>query len=204
MTLGQNVGTAERWGSAIAGAALALYGLTRRSGRGLGLALAGGLLVARGALGVSLLYRALGVDTARRTKRHAARTALEESVAVEGSPEELERRAGALAGEVRLAPLPGGRGTRVRLVRQDARPGGAIEAVAAAVRAPWAKLRGTDPQRQLEEHLRRFKQVAEAGEVATTAGQPAGRRGALARLSGYRNKAWEGAASAGRASGRGQ
>ena len=54
------------------------------------------------------------------------------------------------------------------------------------------------------EQLPWLDQVAEAGEVATTAGQPAGRRAALARLSGYRNKTWEGATAAGRPSGRGQ
>jgi hypothetical protein len=38
-----------------------------------------------------------------------------------------------------------------------------------------AKLFGEEPEQQLEEDLRRFKQLMEAGEILTTEGQPAGR-----------------------------
>ncbi len=45
-----------------------------------------------------------------------------------------------------------------------------------------AKIFGGDPSQQIDDDLRRFKQLIETGEIATTAGQPAGRRNALARL----------------------
>jgi uncharacterized membrane protein len=59
-----NISDAEKWGSIAAGAGLALYGLTRRSPGGLGLALMGGLLVRRGATGHCDLYQAMNVNTA--------------------------------------------------------------------------------------------------------------------------------------------
>ena len=56
---GFNISDAERWGSMAAGAALALYGLTRRRGSGLALAALGGALVQRGATGFCHVYDAL-------------------------------------------------------------------------------------------------------------------------------------------------
>lgn len=56
----RNVGDAERLISALGGGALAIYGLARRSPRGLGLAALGGALVARGVTGHCQLYEALG------------------------------------------------------------------------------------------------------------------------------------------------
>jgi uncharacterized membrane protein len=38
-----------------------------------------------------------------------------------------------------------------------------------------AKLFGEEPEQQIQEDLRRFKQIMEAGEVASTEGQPSGR-----------------------------
>jgi uncharacterized membrane protein len=64
-----NVSEIERWGSAIGGGALAVYGLTRLlSGSALGgavLALVGGALVYRGTTGHCNMYEALGINTAR-------------------------------------------------------------------------------------------------------------------------------------------
>lgn len=57
-----NVGQTERWVSALAGGALALYGLTRRSRGGVALAVAGGALVHRGITGHCYISDALGVD----------------------------------------------------------------------------------------------------------------------------------------------
>ncbi|MDB5105583.1 MAG: cyclase/dehydrase [Fibrobacteres bacterium] len=59
-----NVAEAERWGSAALGSGLLLYGLKRRSWVGALFALAGGGLILRGALGKSLFYRLIGVDSA--------------------------------------------------------------------------------------------------------------------------------------------
>jgi uncharacterized membrane protein len=40
--------------------------------------------------------------------------------------------------------------------------------------AAVAKLLGRDPATEIREDLRQFKQILEAGEVPTTAGQPRG------------------------------
>lgn len=61
----QNVGEAERWTSALGGAALALWGLRRGSLGGLAVAAAGAALLWRGASGWCNVYGALGIDGAR-------------------------------------------------------------------------------------------------------------------------------------------
>ena len=71
------------------------------------------------------------------------------------------------AGEVRFAPAPGGRGTEITVSLEYNPPGGVIGAAV-------AKLFGEEPQQQVSEDLRRFKQVIEAGETPTTEGQPHG------------------------------
>jgi uncharacterized membrane protein len=72
-------------------------------------------------------------------------------------------------GSVRFDRAPGGRGTIVRVSLQYNPPGGIVGAT-------LAKLFGEEPQQQISEDLRRFKQMMEAGEVPTTEGQPSGRR----------------------------
>lgn len=69
---------------------------------------------------------------------------------------------------VSYAPAPGDRGTEVRVVLTGRTPpGGALgEKVAAVV--------GRDPQRQLDDALRRFKQLVETGEVLRSDGSPDG------------------------------
>jgi hypothetical protein len=59
-----NVGTAERWVSALAGAGLAMAGLSRRSPAGTAMAAAGGMLLWRGIGGSCPLYAVLGWSTA--------------------------------------------------------------------------------------------------------------------------------------------
>jgi len=59
-----NVGDTERLLSLLGGAALGLFGLSRRSLGGLGLAAAGGSLIYRGITGHCSAYQALGVNTA--------------------------------------------------------------------------------------------------------------------------------------------
>jgi uncharacterized membrane protein len=61
-------------------------------------------------------------------------------------------------------------GTRVRVHLQYDPPAGAIGAAV-------ARLFGASPSRTIREDLRRFKQLMETGEIPTTKGQPAGRRG---------------------------
>lgn len=71
------------------------------------------------------------------------------------------------SGFVRFQPAPGNRGTEVKVVLEYSVPGGALAAVA-------AKLFGEEPEQQIGDELNRFKQLMEAGEIATTDGQPRG------------------------------
>ena len=72
------------------------------------------------------------------------------------------------AGTVRFQSLQGNRGTRVHVTVNFNPPGGKI---AAAV----LRLMADHPGRLVEKDLRRFKQLMETGEIATTEGQPSGR-----------------------------
>jgi uncharacterized membrane protein len=62
------------------------------------------------------------------------------------------------SGVVRFEPAPAGRGTVVTVEMEYAPPGGAVTATA-------AKLIGYAPEQQLQEDLRRFKQLMETGLV---------------------------------------
>jgi len=65
------------------------------------------------------------------------------------------------AGAVRFEPAPGNRGTIVKVHIQYNPPAGVIGATV-------AKLFGEEPEQQLEDDLRRFKQVLEVGEVVVS------------------------------------
>jgi uncharacterized membrane protein len=68
------------------------------------------------------------------------------------------------AGSVHFSPVPEG-GTEVRVIMRYAAPAGKLgDAV--------AHLLGEDPERQIADDLRRFKQVMDAGEVAATTPAP--------------------------------
>ncbi|HZG38112.1 MAG TPA: hypothetical protein VEZ50_05470, partial [Nodosilinea sp.] len=71
------------------------------------------------------------------------------------------------SGFVRFQPATGNRGTEVKVVMEYDLPGGRM---AAAI----AKLFGEEPEQQIGDDLSRFKQLMEAGEIATTDGQPKG------------------------------
>jgi uncharacterized membrane protein len=73
------------------------------------------------------------------------------------------------AGSVRFKPAPAGRGTEVKINLQYDPPAGKAGAGLA-----W--LLGYDPSQTIHEDLRRFKQLMETGELATTEGQPRGVR----------------------------
>ena len=70
-------------------------------------------------------------------------------------------------GQVRFEPAPRGRGAVVRVHVQYSPPGGRLGAAV-------AKLYGEEPNQQVREDLRRFKQLIETGEIPTTEGQPRG------------------------------
>ncbi|HUO84340.1 MAG TPA: SRPBCC family protein [Thermoanaerobaculia bacterium] len=91
--LRRNVAQPERVGSVIAGAAIAAYGVGRRTVGGIGLAMVGGVLIYRGATGWCPLYGALGLSTTGSddsvTVAYGHGIRVDESVAVQRSPEEL-------------------------------------------------------------------------------------------------------------------
>ena len=64
------------------------------------------------------------------------------------------------AGSVWFEAAPGGRGTQVKVSLDYNAPAGKVGAAV-------AKLFGEEPEQQIEEDLRRFKQVMEAGAIAT-------------------------------------
>ncbi len=76
------------------------------------------------------------------------------------------------AGSVRFEQAPGDRGCIVRVSLSYEPPAGVLG-------SKIAKLFGEEPSQQVEEDLRRFKQLMEAGEIASTETQSSGR--ALAR-----------------------
>ena len=71
------------------------------------------------------------------------------------------------AGSVRFEPAPGDRGTEVRVKIEYMPPGGMAGALV-------AKLFQEEPSQQVKDDLRRLKQRLEAGEIASTEGQPRG------------------------------
>ena len=70
-------------------------------------------------------------------------------------------------GVVRFRQASGGRGTEVKVELEYEPPAGATGAV-------LAKLFGKEPSQQIQEGLRRFKQIMETGEIITVEGQPRG------------------------------
>ncbi len=70
-------------------------------------------------------------------------------------------------GSVRFDPAPGERGTEVRLELEYTVPGGVVGATI-------AKLFGEEPEQQVKDDLRRFKQQLETGQVVHSEGSPEG------------------------------
>lgn len=79
------------------------------------------------------------------------------------------------AGSVSFTRAAGGRGTVVRVSLDYKLPAGKPRAV-------LTRLLGNEPAQQVADDLRDFKQLIETGEMATTVGQSAGSRSALAYL----------------------
>jgi uncharacterized membrane protein len=72
------------------------------------------------------------------------------------------------AGSVRFEHATAGRGTRVIVSLQYGAPAGQVGVV-------LAKLFGRDPEREIDIEMHRLKNIMEAGEIPTSAGQPTGR-----------------------------
>jgi uncharacterized membrane protein len=91
-------------------------------------------------------------------------------------------------GWVEFTPAPANRGTMVRVhFRYIPLLGHAGAALAKAL--------GKHPEQMVREELRHFKALMETGEIPTTIGQPAGRRGAKGKafelLLGEKSRQWE-------------
>ncbi len=71
------------------------------------------------------------------------------------------------SGTVHFAAAPGDRGTEVKVVLHYDVPGGALGRAT-------AKLLGEEPEQQVRDDLRRFKQVMETGQVVRSDGLPEG------------------------------
>jgi len=71
------------------------------------------------------------------------------------------------AGTVRFVAAPGDQGTEIHLELRYALPAGAVGGL-------LAKVFGEDPAMQIKDDLRRFKQIAETGEIARSDGSPEG------------------------------
>jgi len=78
------------------------------------------------------------------------------------------------AGAVHFHPAPRGRGTEVKVVLHYTPPAGAWGAAV-------AQIFQENPEQQIEDDLRRFKSLIEAGEIPTTVGQPTGASSMLGR-----------------------
>lgn len=72
-------------------------------------------------------------------------------------------------GSVRFRPAPGNRGTEVHVDLMYEPPAGAIGSLV-------ARMLGEEPVQQMQDDLRRFKQMVEAGEIARSEGSPEGTR----------------------------
>ena len=79
------------------------------------------------------------------------------------------------AGQISFEAAASGRGTVVRVNQQLVIPGGRLASVLGGL---FSRTTGG----YVRENLRHFKQLAEAGEVATTKGQPTGTRGAATAI----------------------
>lgn len=123
--------------------------------------------------------------TSERTSHWVARAPAGTSVEwdaelVEDQPERLlgwrtlPKSEVAHEGIVSFEPAAGGRGTVVRVEMLYRPPAGKVG-------VQIARLFGEEPSLQVAEDLRRLKQLLETGEVATTIGQPSGKRSLLGR-----------------------
>lgn len=79
------------------------------------------------------------------------------------------------AGTVRFEPATGGRGTVARLELEYKQLKGPIGTA-------LAKFLGKIPENEARDDMRNFKELMEAGEIATTKGQPTGQRSFLGRM----------------------
>jgi len=206
---------AGRWSAIIGGSALAAIGLSRRSGGGVALALAGGGIALAGAKARPYLkpfsarssmlvncspeqafqrwrkfedfpqfmrhvqsvqnlgdgrYRWVAVGPADTPVQWDAQVGtVRENELIEWHT--LPNSQITVNGRVEFEQEPEDRGTSIHVEIQFAPPAGTLDYAV-------ARLFGKDPGFIMRQDLRRFKALVEAGEVATTEGQPHGPRSA--------------------------
>jgi uncharacterized membrane protein len=85
------------------------------------------------------------------------------------------------AGSVRFEHATAGRGTKVTVSLKYELPAGQVGAMV-------AKLFGSDPEQTVDAELHRLKNIVEAGEIPTSAGQPSGRADDQAEHASHRLK----------------
>jgi len=227
----QNVGSAERTVSAVAGGALVAYGLKAGGVFGTAISLVGGGLLYRGATGHCHVYDAANFSTAEGDAQKAASTSsrihVKKSVTINKSAAELysfwrnfenlpqfmthlesvkitgektshwvataplgttvewdaeitseqeNERIGWKSSELSEIPNSGvveflpttNRGTEVKVTLTYEPPAGYVGSLV-------AKLFGEEPNQQVADDLRRFKQLMESGTIMKVEGQPSGR-----------------------------
>jgi uncharacterized membrane protein len=227
-----NVSEAERAVSTIGGAVLLLNGLASRGIARWGSFLVGADLLYRGVKGECMVYKSLGINTAKKSGNGSAAVDASKSInvkqsvtidkpadelfrfwrnfenlpkfmqhlkdvkvqgetrshwvanaplgaSVEWDAEIFNEKPGEMiawkslpgsqvmnAGTVQFRELSEGRGTEVKVEINYEPPAGGFGAAI-------AKLLGEEPEQQVREDLRHFKNLMEAGEIPTTKGQPA-------------------------------
>ncbi len=201
----RNLTRVDRLGYIVGGVALLFWALRKPGwGRSAGAGL-GGWLLYQAYTGDNPMFRPLGIRVnPQPAEPHIAETlVVEEAITISrprqevyefwrrpenlpsfrGSSLELIRedagelvawralRDGKLAhfGSLALRDAPGGRGTVVEVRLEYAPSGGSLGRA-------LAHIMGQSPQRMVAEGLRRARQLLETGVIATTEGQPTGRR----------------------------
>ncbi len=208
------------WAAISTGAALTVFGVSRKSLSGAALAAAGGFLVFQGFRESHKSARPIHVErsftinkpvadvynfwrnfenlprfmrhlhsvktTGDKTSHWQARAPLGMSIGwdaeiIDERPNDyilwrsLEGGSVQHRGSVQFRNAPWEGGTEI-IVSLDYRP------PVGKAGALFARLFGENPEQQIREDLRRFKQLMEAGEIPTTEGQPSGRRSAFVRM----------------------
>ena len=205
MSTKRNLTRADRIGYVVGGIALIVWALRRPSALRTGVAGVGGWLLYQGYTGRNPMFKPLGfrVNPQPALPEVAETLVVEEAITISrpraevyahfSVPENLpalgetnvqvlrEVEADELAwratredrlmhfGSVSFRDAPGGRGTIVAAHVEYAPSGGSLGAALAHVM-------GRSPQRLVADSLRRARALLETGEVATTRGQPTGRR----------------------------
>jgi uncharacterized membrane protein len=171
-----NIGALERAGTMLTGAGLLALAIRRPSLATTIAAVLGGALVYRGARGWSRVYEAIGMSTARPRR-------VECVITISRPPDELQRawrdpavRGRVMQGVEELDVVTDGATEMMRWRASDRGPAGHITFQRAS------SGRGTEVRVALDggsaaegdEVLRRFKRLAETGEIPTSASHPPG------------------------------